>query len=151
MTIQQFIGREFGNNDGKVKQCSSVIKDGEGNIYSYGAHYPLVFKVFGLNFINTAGYSVSTAKHINWASQAVEHYGNPLIDIKLPGNFRLADHNWKYGDTPKALEYFKTVLVDQAVELQMKMLKKKRKNTMVYESMRQELNRLQSDIRRVTV
>lgn len=146
MKTQDFIAREFGNNDGRIKNCSSVVKDVDGNIYSYGSHYPLVFKVFGVTFINTAGYSTTTARHILWARRAVY---DP-IEIKLPRNFRLGNHKVAYGDnTPLALEYFKTVLVDQAVELQMQILKKKRKDTLIYKGMEHELNRLQDNIKRL--
>lgn len=70
MTSAEFIRRQFGNDDGKTKSLSSIYKDQRGNIYSYAHHYPLLFKVGELTFINATGYSNTTAKHINWARQA---------------------------------------------------------------------------------
>jgi hypothetical protein len=51
----------------------NLFTDGNGTMYSYGYHYPLLFDVNGLKFINTAGYSNTTAKHISHARSLAQH------------------------------------------------------------------------------
>lgn len=80
MTTQEFISKQFGNANGKAGHCSSVIKDGKGNIFSYGSHYPLLFKIGDKVFINTAGYSNTTSRHIAYAWRAVNYQA---IEVKL--------------------------------------------------------------------
>jgi hypothetical protein len=130
MTTRDFIARQFGNNDGKTRRCSSVVKDGQGDIYSYGTHYPLLFTLKGRTFINTAGYSFTTAKHINWAKQACEYQA---IEVKLPHTFRLdgrEDYNFKQ---------VQDCLIEQATELTMELARKKRKDTQVFRNLENEL------------
>lgn len=126
MTSKEFIERELNNDNGVERICSSIYKDGEGNIYSYGTHYPLVFTVYGYTFINTAGYSNTTSRHINWAWQALD-YSPEVIDIKLPSSFRL------HRNKPELIKELRNILADQAAEAMIQMDKKKRKNTRVYE------------------
>ena len=45
----------------------NLYTDSNGTMYSYGYHYPLLFKVNGLSFVNVRGYSNTTAKHISYA------------------------------------------------------------------------------------
>ena len=45
----------------------NLFTDSKGVMYSYGTHYPLLFKINGLSFVNVSGYSQTTAKHINYA------------------------------------------------------------------------------------
>ena len=110
MTTQEFISRQFGNANGENKSLSSVTKDGNGNIYSYGRHYPLLFEIDGVNFVNATGYSNTTAKHINWARQAepgavsvwldgcnLYTWNNPENRDKVPALLSLA----QYGMTPE--------------------------------------------------
>lgn len=80
MTSRDFIRKQFDNSDGKEKFLSSIMKDGDGNIYSYGRHYPLLFKLEGLTFVNTRGYSATTGRHIAWAKQAADYQA---ISVKL--------------------------------------------------------------------
>lgn len=82
MTSAEFIAKQLGNDNGKVKTLSSIYKDGRGVIYSYYLHYPLVFNLGELTFVNATGYSNTTAKHINWARQAA---GSTRIDVWLSG------------------------------------------------------------------
>jgi len=70
MKTQEFIERHLHTTDGKERWCSSVKTDGRGNFYSYGEHYPLIVKINGRFYVNDAGYSSSTAKHIHWALNA---------------------------------------------------------------------------------
>lgn len=139
MTIKEFIRYQFGNADGKTKWCSSVYKDGNGNMYSYGYHYPLLFKVEGYTFLNVAGYSVTTAKHINWAGQAV-HYNT--INIKLPRDFHLTR------DT--TLQDMRKILIDELTELTFQMARKARKNTRVYKDLELQQERLERDVKTLT-
>ena len=52
-----------------------------GTLYSYGYHYPLAFIVNGIVFVNTTGYSTTTARHISlarpYADEEVELYSEP--------------------------------------------------------------------------
>jgi len=58
----------------------NLFTDGNGTMYSYGFHYPLLFEVNGLKFINTAGYSNTTAKHISHARSLAQH------EVHIPYN-----------------------------------------------------------------
>lgn len=150
MTTQEFISRQFGNNDGKEKSLSSVWKDGDGNIYSYGRHYPLLFVVDGITFRNCTGYSNTTAKHINWAGGhgAVDlwvsgcnlyTWNNPENSAKIPSLLRLAH----YGMTPEIKDALKKAVLDdlraEFVDIKERMDSKKRKDTQIYESLENEL------------
>lgn len=69
------------------KQCSSVFYE-SGVLYSYGHHYPLMWAVKSRSnqpvfFVNTRGYSVTTAKHINWAFRAAYKRGIKAHSIVL--------------------------------------------------------------------
>ena len=82
------------------KRCSSVIFS-SGVLYSYGYHYPLMWTVDSRDgrgtvlFVNTRGYSVTTAKHINWAFRAAQKYGKEAHAINLgrggSGNYHSTD------------------------------------------------------------
>jgi dihydroorotate dehydrogenase len=58
----------------------NLFTDGNGTMYSYGHHYPLLFKVNGLKFINAMGYSNTTAKHISHARSLAQH------EVHIPYN-----------------------------------------------------------------
>lgn len=58
-------------------------------IYSYGYHYPLAIKINGSWFINDAGYSTTTAKHISIA----KHYGNYAFAYRSKNNY-MTDEAW---------------------------------------------------------
>jgi hypothetical protein len=67
---QAGIIREGGRSLGK---CASVFAEG-GTIFSYGYHYPLLFRLTRENgkvimVLNRAGYSNTTAKHIGYAGR----------------------------------------------------------------------------------
>lgn len=74
MKTQEFISQYAGLKPASPKYCSSVVLDSNGVFYSYGSHYPLAFNIDGVWFINAAGYSSSTGRHINWAKQALPNY-----------------------------------------------------------------------------
>jgi hypothetical protein len=70
MTTQNFIEKHLHTEDQKQRFCASVFTDGNGNFWSYGYHYPLLKRINNKFYVNDKGYSVSTAKHINWAYSA---------------------------------------------------------------------------------
>lgn len=78
MTTADFIAKTFNTTNDKwgrygyERRCSSVFTDRDGNVYSYGYHYPLLFTIGGLTFINTTGYSSTTAKQHD-TSQSYSH------------------------------------------------------------------------------
>ena len=73
MRTSTFIEKQAGIiKDGGIGRgrCASVFAEGD-TIFSYGYHYPLLFKVTTpsgkeLMVLNRRGYSVTTSKHIGW-------------------------------------------------------------------------------------
>jgi len=86
MTTLEFMRKHKGTS-GKTRYCSSVMLGIDGVFYSYGYHYPLLFEVGGLWFVNDRGYSSSTSKHIGWARSLAD------CSVELPplGEFDRAD------------------------------------------------------------
>lgn len=148
MTSREFIAKQFGNADGKSKSLSSIYKDGNGQIYSYGHHYPLLFKIGELTFRNCSGYSSTTGKHIGWAG-GVE----PLtIDVWLSGCNQYTWNNPEngqkvpkllslqlYGSTPELEQALMTAvfadLEAELVDINKRIATKKRTNTAIYRSL----------------
>ena len=58
---------KFGTTRSEDKYYGNILLDKYGQVYSYGKHYPLLFKVGSYTFINVYGYSSSTGKHISIA------------------------------------------------------------------------------------
>lgn len=116
MTTRDFITARFYLNTSRTS-CSSVMSDSQGNIYSYGYHYPLLFTLNGKNIRNVRGYSSTTGRHILWSRDV------DAIDIHAPAGYRLSD-----GIQP---------LIDSQTKyvqsLKSEMDAKVRKNTQVYE------------------
>lgn len=92
MTTREFMRSRQGHNPSREVWCSSVKQSTNGDFYSYGSHYPLLFKVGSLWFVNDNGYSSSTSKHICWARPFANHsvelpnnqqYGTPKIEYVL--------------------------------------------------------------------
>lgn len=149
MTSAEFIKRQYGNANGETKSLSSIFKDQIGNIYSYGRHYPLLFEIDGVNFVNNTGYSNSTAKHINWARQAepgaiavwldgtnLYTWNNPENRQCVPALLQDLAYNPEKPETIKALK--KAILRDlenERVDIYNRMESKTRKNTKLYESL----------------
>lgn len=157
MTTQEYISRNFGLPSNQHKYFASIAKDINGNIYSYGNHYPLLFKVGNKVFRNTAGYSNSTAKHINWAG------GHGAIDVELQGCNQYTWNNQensnkvpyllnlaKYGMSKKLeralLKAVLNSLEAQKQQLEEDMASKKRKDTRIYAVMQEQLNRVNRNI-----
>ena len=112
----------------------NLHKDNDNNIYSYGYHYPLLFRAQDndkLVFVNVTGYSNSTSKHIQKAWSAIDYKG---IAVKLNGE-RL----------PVTAHRMMILLGAQAVELKSTMDSKKRKDTQVYRGLQYDLNRVLAD------
>lgn len=62
----------------KEKRSGNIYRDQAGNIFSYGSHYPLLFKVNSKWYVNEQGYSNTTARHISLARQFAD------ISVKIP-------------------------------------------------------------------
>lgn len=124
MTTQEFIRKAYEGTTTK-ERCSSVFRDGR-DVYSYGYHYPLLFRVGGLTFINTTGYSNTTQRHILWAKQAVDYQ---YIGVELHGK-RLS---------ALTLQDIETYIMSKIVKLNSEMNSKKRKDTQVYRDLQAQL------------
>lgn len=72
MTTKNWFKKNQRNEDGKTQYFASVMRDG-ANFYSYGHHYPLAIydKQNDVYYVNDAGYSPTTAKHIHWIKSAL--------------------------------------------------------------------------------
>lgn len=144
MTTAQFISKNFGVASAKDRSCSSVWADHNGNIYSYGYHYPLLFEIGGLIFRNRTGYSNTTARHIHWAS------GFGAIDVWLSGcNMyswsnaenhdkvpALLRHAWPDMPAATLTALKQAIMADLSAELDNineRIASKKRTNTQVYQ------------------
>lgn len=118
MTTREFITKAW-NGQTRKRECSSVFIDGQA-IYSYGYHYPLLFKVNGKTVRNVTGYSNTTARHIQW-SRDVE-----AIDIHAGYRFKLRGNDDEImQDLIEGQMHYINALKDQ-------MQAKKRKDTQVY-------------------
>lgn len=130
MTSRDFIAKNFGVSSERQRQCSSVFADNDGNIYSYGYHYPLLFKVEGLTFRNTRGYSATTGKHISWC------YGFGAIDVELEQGER----------KPLVLTTIAARLVNMRSAIVKQMDAKTRKDTAVYADLTRQLEQIEADM-----
>lgn len=137
MTTADFIRRSYRLSSTKERKCSSVLTDEDGNVYSYGYHYPLLFNIDGLDFVNTAGYSNTTAKHINWAKQATNY---TAIHVELPSR-----GSWA-GKITYTLGDMLAILNGQCDELIKIMNNKTRRNTQVYAGLERDLAKVQDNI-----
>ena len=135
MTTRDFIAKTYNTTATRERRCSSVFTDYDGNVYSYGYHYPLLFTIEGLTFINTSGYSSTTIRHIAWAKRAV---GYSYIGVELNG-----------ARLPLTLDDIEAKLGAKVVELKSEMDSKKRKDTQVYRSIEQDLHRARVNYMRV--
>lgn len=136
MTSREFIERQFGVDNGKERWCSSIYKDSYGNIFSYGKHYPLLFKIAGEAFVNDSGYSVTTAKHIGWAKQATDYRA---INVELDRPAIQIINDWYSTDEDK-IRAVTRCLREQLERLQREAQSKKRKDTWVYENLQRRIS-----------
>lgn len=84
-------------------------------LYSYGYHYPLLFEVNGLRFVNTRGYSNTTSKHIAMAWLEAEY------EVKL--NSR----NFDIETIKKCLQEEKETIIEDIANCKRKVSQKKDK------------------------
>lgn len=123
MTTQDFIKKALTGDTGK-DFCSSVLRYGD-TVYSYGTHYPLARIINGHLFVNTRGYSNTTAKHINWAYNAGAELGLKVHGVPLTNGDGLNVH----GVSSSALR--------EQVRVASLMESKKRKDTKVYQGLQE--------------
>jgi hypothetical protein len=59
------------------RSCGNVFFTDQGNksgvVYDYGYHYPLLVQVGDRWILNDRGYSMTTGKHIGWASRHADY------------------------------------------------------------------------------
>ena len=75
MTNREFITACLDGNryQGRDRRNGHLYWDGS-ILYSYGRHYPLAFRIKDAWFINDAGYSSTTGRHISEAKLAVKQF-----------------------------------------------------------------------------
>lgn len=145
MTTRDFIRKTYNTTSDKERQCSSVFTDNIGTVYSYGYHYPLAFRVAGRDFVNTAGYSNTTAKHINWAWQAVGYHA---ISVELNrDDARVISDSCSLKH--EKLETIRQAIVRKHTEVTDQMLAKKRKDTWVYSDLQRQASELANSLAKV--
>lgn len=152
MTTAQFIQKTYNTTNerwgthGYDRWCSSVKTDKHGIVYSYGSHYPLAFHVKGLDFINTAGYSVTTSKHIGWAWQAVGYHA---IGVKLDRDEAQEISN-EYITDDRKIKAIQRALIRELTDIVVEKTSKKRTDTQVYRGLEHEEARVIDYLARVT-
>lgn len=99
-------------------------------------------RVAGLDFVNEAGYSITTSKHINWAREAL---GYEYTGVKLWTDEASVIAS-SYASEDKKLEAIKVALYREQDDLLKQMSTKKRKDTQVYEGLSNELARVHKSI-----
>lgn len=128
MNHTTFLKKAF-HGETRVSEVTSLYKDGRNNIYSYGPHYPLLFRASDnadIAFINITGYSNSTIKHIQKAKEAMN---GDYVGVKLNG-----------AKLPLTLDEIHSKLGAEVVELHATMASKKRKDTQVYARLQYEFD-----------
>lgn len=137
MKTVTFITNNLGYKPSKETKNASVIQDTDGNFYSYGYHYPLLFNVADHWFINTAGYSNTTSKHIAWAWQAVD-YNATAVELSRE-QASIVSRSWAPDDAKlSALLEATNSMVERA---QMACYKKRRKDTQIYKQLENTLSK----------
>lgn len=142
MTTAEFIKKTYNTTNekwgkhGYDRWCSSVRTDKHGNVYSYGSHYPLAFHVAGLDFVNDAGYSSTTSKHIGWAKQAIGYNNYTSVKLWREEARVIAD---EYATEQQKLEAIKTALKREYDDWKEQVESKKRKDTQIYEYLHSQM------------
>lgn len=152
MTTADFIKKTYNtNNDkwsdkyGTERWCSSVMTDKNGIVYSYGKHYPLAFRVMGNDYINEAGYSSTTSKHIGWAKRALGYDNYIGVSLNRDEVQVIAS---EYTSPEHKLDTIRTALEREIKELIELRDSKKRKDTAVYYSIERNLHRARTNYAR---
>lgn len=140
MTTKTFIEKALRGTTRRTMFQSLVVRtqDDDITVYSYGPHYPLVKIINGKAFINTRGYSTTTARHISWAfSAAAAIVGNNCYHVPLEYASQLEPD---------------TIQRDAMAErnrLLAEMDAKKRKDTQVYKWLQIQVDRMNDTIQAV--
>lgn len=151
MTTAEFIKKTYNTTndkwtkEGYDRRCSSVLTSRIGVVFSYGYHYPLAFHVAGLDFINEAGYSNTTSKHIGWARAALNYN---YVGVKLNREEAVVIGNEYITDDNK-LEAIKRALERELKNITDTILTKKRKDTQVYKNLEYEQARVMHELSKV--
>ena len=146
MTTREFIERNLDTKPSTTKWCSSVCQDTNGDFYSYGSHYPLLFKVAGHWFVNTTGYSNTTSKHINWAWSAV---GYNATAVELSRDDASIISSSYHSDDDKLNVLFRAT-AEMVANATVERDSKKRKDTQVYAYLTDVLGRARASQTAVT-
>lgn len=134
MTTREFIYKAL-KGETRKEFCSSVVVYGD-TVYSYGTHYPLAKIIKGVGFVNDAGYSMTTSKHINWAFGA-------LSDLVGWDNVYHAPLGKGGGLNLKDIESSAKTENERLVSL---MAAKKRKDTKAYEWLQSQNERMRDTL-----
>lgn len=137
MNTQTFIEKAFFGETRRTA-VASVFADGNQNIYSYGYHYPLLFRATDnddVAFLNVTGYSSTTSQHICKARNAM---GGDVIEVKLKG-----------ARLPLTLDQIHSKLGAEVVTIKATMDSKKRKDTQVYKQLEWKFERVLNNYNKV--
>lgn len=146
MTSSDFIAKTYNTTSDKDRRCSSVFTDYNGTVYSYGHHYPLAFHINGLDYINEAGYSSTTSKHIAWARRALGY--SSYIGVKLwRDEAQTIASSWATQE--QKLKAIKVALYRQHSEILEQLASKKRTNTWIYANLQAQAAEVTANINRV--
>ena len=102
-------------------------------LYSYGLHYPLIFMVNGMVFVNTAWYSKSTSKHI-WLARRAGCYG-----VELPRTVH----------GKPTLDQVNAVLHTKKINIETKLWWLKRRGTQIESTLLRELEKVNNTIAQI--
>lgn len=144
MTTQEFIEKTYNTtNDkwgkyGTERRCSSVLTDKHGTVYSYGYHYPLAFKVGGIDWVNEAGYSSTTNKHISWAKRALGYHNYVGVKLHRADAQVIAS---EFSTEGQKIEAIRNALEREIKSIIEVMDSKKRKDTAIYSLLEADLHR----------
>lgn len=132
MSHASFLARhidDLGNAAARDSEESHIVFS-RGVFYSYGSHYPLLFKVGGKVFVNVRGYSPSTAKHICRARVYARHavvlqrHACTIADNLTPAAVReslraeradIAKHPARPGTIRHRMQQTRTAQIDEAL------------------------------------
>lgn len=93
MSHYKFIESGLARPQYKTRRVGNIVRDENNVFYSYGGHYPLVWKCKGRYFVNDSGYSISTSKHIGHAFSAVRNVtGERALPVAL--DYSKLNHPW---------------------------------------------------------
>ena len=126
MTNQEYIENNAFQPD---TRHGNLFTDSNGTMFSYGYHYPLLFKVNELNFINTIGYSNTTAKHISYARPMAQY------EVHIPYN--------NSDISPLAIQ---KALIEERAYIFERIAEIKRKNTKKEQGFRDRISKIEDTL-----